>query len=263
MPEIDIAERPGVSADGNARPTEDRVVSTERAVAVLDGATEFRPGVPSGGWYAQRLAERLDQRLRSEPDADLAVLLAEAIADVAEAHGLRPRHSPASTVALTRWTETRVDALVLADSPVVKFGASGVDVVADDRLSKLRACGALRTRADVNRSRNTEGGFWVAEADPVAARHALVRSWPRADVDAVLLATDGVAVGVDDYGLFGWADVLDLARRDGAAAVLDAVRAAERTDSHATRWPRPKRHDDQALVLIDFAGNQGTAQGSP
>lgn len=228
------------------------MVTTGNAVVLLDGATEFRDDLPSGGWYATRLAERLDARLRARPDADLAGALAAAITDVATAHGLRPGHSPSSTVAMLRWTGEAVDALVLGDSPVIAFGQSGTDIVADDRALALRRSGALRTREAVNRRRNSEGGFWVAEADPAAARHALVRRWPLDSVDAVLLATDGAAVGVDTYGLFDWAEVLDLARRKGAATVLDAVREAEHTDPHATRWPRSKRHDDQALALIDF-----------
>ncbi|PXY31949.1 protein phosphatase 2C domain-containing protein [Prauserella muralis] len=263
MPHIDIAEQAGVGLDGEPRPTEDVVVTTGNAVVVLDGATEARKELPSGGWYAHRLAEQLEWRLRTDPDGDLAALLADAIAEVAAAHDLRAGHSPSSTVAMVRWTADRVDALSLADSPVVAFGRSWVEVLSDDRLSVLRHSGLLRTRAEVNRLRNHEDGFWVAEAAPEAAAHALRRSWPRVDLDAVLIATDGVSTGVDDYALFRWPGVLGLAREHGAAAVLDAVRTAERADADATRWPRPKRHDDQALALIDFAANQGAAQGVP
>jgi hypothetical protein len=68
------------------------------------------------------------------------------------------------------------------------------------------------------------------------------------------MATDGVACGVDDYRIFSdWSAVLDLALSRGAPAVLDLVRDAERSDPHGIRWPRPKPHDDQALVLLDFS----------
>jgi hypothetical protein len=30
------------------------------------------------------------------------------------------------------------------------------------------------------------------------------------------------------------------------------VRAAEHGDPHGHRWPRVKRHDDQALIMVDF-----------
>lgn len=261
MPRIDIAERPGVGVDGLPRPTEDRVVVADDTVVVLDGATEMRPGVPSGGWYSRLLARALEDHL--DPHEDLAAVLAKSIAQVAEEQNLTPRHSPSSTVSMLRWTSDRVEALVLADSPVVAFTAGGPDVVYDDRLERLRKAGALRTRAAVDRLRNSEDGFWVAEAVPEAASRALRRHWPRAEVEAAVLATDGVAVGVDPYGVFDWPGLLRLSRDEGAQAALDAVRRAEIEDSECHRWPRSKRHDDQALVVIDFAADQVTIRDYP
>ncbi|WP_410638157.1 protein phosphatase 2C domain-containing protein [Amycolatopsis sp. lyj-346] len=261
MPEIAIAERAGVGADGHPRPTEDHVVVLDNAVLVLDGATSSDPSHPPGGWYAEQLARRLAEDLRAAPRADLAEVLTGAIAAVTAEHRLRPQRSPSSTVAAVRWLEDRVDALVLADSPVVGFGGFGVDIVSDDRLARLRRRGMLQTGADVRRRRNTHDGFWVAEADPGAAAHAVRRGWRRADVDAVLLASDGVSIGVDQYELFDWREVLAVTRADGPDAVLAAVRAAEKQDPDGERWPRPKRHDDQALVLVDF--NSGVNQGLP
>ncbi len=95
----------------------------------------------------------------------------------------------------------------------------------------------------------------MAEADPDAAHEARRATWPRADVRRVLLASDGVGCGVDDYGIFpDWAAVDALAGEKGPQAVLDAVREAEESDPDGTRWPRPKVHDDQALAVVDFGG---------
>jgi len=252
MVEIAVAERDGVGADGSTRPTEDHVAVLGNAVVVLDGATAPRPDLPSGGWYASLLVHSLSRALSAEPQADLAVLLAESIADVARREGLEPGRSPSSTVAIARWTDDTVDGLVLADSPIVAFGPSGADPLTDDRLVSLRESGQLRTGADVRAKRNAPDGFWVAEAEPKAAAEAVRRSWPRSEVDALLLATDGVAIGVDEYGLFGWPEVLAISRERGPDAVLDAVRTAEKQDPDGERWPRAKRHDDQLLVLVDF-----------
>lgn len=264
-PRIDIAEQAGVALNGEPRPTEDRVVvvdpvpgsATSGAAAVLDGATEQRPGLPSGGWYASRLAERLYDALATEPLVDTGDLMASAIAGLARDERLTPGASPSSTVALARWTPDTVETFVLGDSPVVAFGPAGVRVVSDLRLARLRAAGRLHTTEAVGRLRNRAGGFWVAEADPTAAQHAVRLRWPRGDVDALVLATDGVATGVADYGLFDWRGLRDLARRAGPDSVLGAVRAAERSDADRVRWPRPKRHDDQALVVVDFTLRSG------
>ncbi|NUT47044.1 MAG: hypothetical protein HOV94_06925 [Saccharothrix sp.] len=243
MPEITTAERAGVGRDGLPRPTEDRVVRLPNAVVLLDGATSPTPRERDGGWHSRHLADELTRL-----DGDLADDLAAAIARLAAGHGLTPGDSPSSTVAITRWSDTAVDVLVLADSPVVVFTGTGVEVVADTRLRDLR--GVVHPITDW---RNREDGWWVAEADPAAAHRAVRASWPRDRVRAVLMATDGVSCGVDDYGLFAdWRAVLDLTSEKGPEAVLDAVRAAEAGDPERTRWPRPKVHDDQALAVIRF-----------
>jgi hypothetical protein len=270
---VQVAERPGVGVDGRPRPSEDVVTVLPNAVVLLDGATTLRPGLPSGGWYAARLAGELAGRLTGYPAMDLADLLAAAIRALARDHGLAPGESPSSTVALVRWDDEVVEGLVLADSPVVAVTEDGVRVLEDDRIARLPRRGpsyrdrlrdgsgygeshvaALRTSAAaVGRLRNTAGGFWVAEADPDAAHEARRATWPRAEVRRVLLASDGVACGVDDYGIFpDWDAVAALAETEGPDAVLDAVRVAEEGDPDGARWPRPKVHDDQAMAVVDF-----------
>lgn len=273
-PVVTVAERPGVGVDGAPRPSEDVVSVLPNGVVLLDGATSLRPGLKSGGWYASLLAGAIAGRLVGYPTMDLADLLAASIRAVARDHGLTPGESPSSTVALVRWNDDVVEGLVLADSPVVvDLVAPGVRVLEDDRIAGLRRSGpsyrdrlragdgygeshevALRSSAaEVGRWRNAPGGFWVAEADPDAAYEARRASWPRETVHRVLLASDGVACGVDDYEIFpDWSAVFDLVTAQGPDAVLDAVRAAEESDPDGTRWPRPKRHDDQALAIVDF-----------
>lgn len=272
-PMIITAEAAGVGIDGAERPTEDRIVVLENAVILLDGATALEPRERTASWYVEHLGTELAKHLNKAPAADLKEVLAAAITTLAATHDLTPGTAPSSTVALLRWTEARIDGLVLADSPIVAFTHTGPDVLADERIAALpKRSGGYRARlADGNgfdpghadslraagartgRLRNVPGGFWVAEADPAAANQARTRSWPRADVHAVLMATDGVSCGIDDYELLTWPHALDLATTHGPQAVLDEVRTAEREDPAGLRWPRAKRHDDQAMALIRFA----------
>lgn len=242
-----MAEQAGVGPDGQARPSEDVVVVLPDSVVLLDGATsaEHPPGP-----YAVALVAQLAGRLTAAPEIGLVDHLAGAIRAVARHHGHTPGASPSSTVAIARWTESTVEALVLGDSPVVAFHPDGGHtVVSDTRLRDLRPV----PEGDVAALRNRDGGFWVAEALPAAARRAVLRRWPRAEVTDLLVASDGVSCGVDDYGVLTWPSAVDLARTTGPYAVLDAVRTAEDSDPHGLRWPRRKRHDDQSLAWVDFS----------
>ncbi|MEU5691402.1 protein phosphatase 2C domain-containing protein [Actinosynnema sp. NPDC020468] len=245
MPEINCAERAGVGHDGRPRPTEDRIVLLSNAVVLLDGATSPTPRERDGGWHSRHLAAELTTT--TALDGDLADALAAAITRLRDRFDLIPADSPSSTVAALRWTDDTVDALVLADSPIVVFTDRGHEVVSDDRLVR-----AHRNPGRIEEWRNRDGGFWVARAEPEAAHRAVRRSWPRAEVRAVLIATDGVSCGVDDYHLFDWPEVLEITAEKGPEAVLDAIRAAEEGDPEHLRWPRRKTHDDQAFAVIVF-----------
>jgi hypothetical protein len=237
---VERAERP---APG--RPTEDRVFVLPNAVIVLDGVTSRRPPDRNGGWYAETLGTELAGTITQE--GDLADLLATAIKQVRTTYDLTPGDAPSSTVAITRWTDTRIEALVLADSPIIAFGKK-THVTADTRLANLRSQVDLITEW-----KNREGGWWVAEALPEAAHQAVRATWPRKEITTVIMATDGVSCGVDDYKLFkNWQEVLDQANTKGLESILDEVREAELSDPNHTRWPRYKTHDDQALAVIRF-----------
>lgn len=266
MPSVEVAEQAG------AEVSEDVVLVLPNAVALLDGATSLRPTPRTGGWYAARLAEALGPRLES--DGDLTQVLANSIAEVVSTYDLHPGSAPSSTVALLRWDSDVVEALVLADSPIVVFTTSGEFALTDDRLANMRTDRSggyrdrlrdgggfdaehdevLRESVDITGTwRNAEGGFWVAEAVPEAADRATRARWPRADTRAALVSSDGVACGVDDYRIYPhWSAMLDEATSMGPHSVLARVRAAEDSDPDGQRWPRPKRHDDQALALVRF-----------
>jgi hypothetical protein len=267
-PKIDTAESAGVGIDGASRPSEDRIVVLDNAVILLDGATALDERERTASWYVDHLSAELAARLRANPEADLRETLAKSIAALA----LTPGKSPSSTVAITRWTTENIDALVLADSPIVAFTPAGPDVLFDDRIAALpRRPGGYRARlaagtgfdpdhvaalraagARTGRLRNVPGGFWVAEADPAAAHQARTRQWPRSNVHTILMATDGVSCAVDDYQILTWQQTLELARAHGPHTVLDQVRKAENDDPAGQRWPRAKKHDDQALAMIRF-----------
>jgi hypothetical protein len=134
---------------GDGRSNQDTVIVTDRAVAVLDGATSWSApnGGPvpdrDGGWYSRTLAAALLPRL--DGDDALGDVVGAAIAHLRDTHGLSAGRGPESTVTIVRWDTTP---------------ATWDDAV--DQLDRLGPAGFL---AAVDA---------VEESDPDARR------WPRA-----------------------------------------------------------------------------------
>jgi len=228
---------------------EDFVLASERFVIVLDGATAS--GLPTGcahdvAWLASRLGGRLAAVLTEQPGLALREVLRQGIAAVRALHpacDLANPDSPSSTVAVVRELDGVLDCLALADSPVVVETHDGeVIEVSDDRLAHLPAY----DRDSVSRLRNTDGGFWVAGTRPEAADRAVVTAVPTASVRRFALVTDGVSRLVERYG-WSWPELLDVLEKQGPAAAVRAVRAAEAATPPGAY--RGKRHDDATAVF--------------
>ncbi|WP_329014980.1 protein phosphatase 2C domain-containing protein [Micromonospora rifamycinica] len=266
-PEVVTAERPGRN-----RPTEDRIFTTSNAVIVLDGASQPEAGTRDGGWLAEQVGRRLRQFLTEQPEADLADALAGAIRHVRDQHRLRPGAAPSTTVSIVRRRGNDLDLLVLGDSPIVLLTRTGeIREIRDERLAQV----ALDQHANLHeairqhggfgfhhaaewaalvdaqrRVRNSPGGYWIVEAAPEAARHAVRETWPASDLAAVLTMTDGVSDGVDKYRTPAtWQAAITLANQH-PARLVETVHEAEEDDMDGRRWPRNKRHDDKAVALL-------------
>lgn len=259
---------------GDRASNQDQVVLVDGAAAVLDGATSWLrdPDDPrDGGWYSRVLGSALTARLPAA-GASLTEVLADAIAAVRDAHALTPGDSPYSTASIVRWSAGTVDVLVLGDSPVaVQLATGAVEVVADPRLSTTAAAERTAYRqhlaggagfddrfgqlmAAVQRAEraafNRDGGFWVAEAEPAAAGHAITRSWPAEHVHAVAVLSDGASATVTDYDLVGWPGLIGELTATGPADWLGRLHGIEATDPAGQRWARTKRHDDKSVALL-------------
>lgn len=241
---------------------DDFLLVSGRWALVLDGVSSYP--VPDVGcqhtvpWFVGRLGLHLGYGLTTEPHKALPDLLADAIDRTTDEHGpgcdLTHPLTPASTVAMVRLADDRIDWLVLGDATVTWLMKDGTtEAVTDDRVDRLRDAPVIV--ADVRRYdpafvakiRNQPEGFWVAAADRAAAYESLTGSLPRAQVSAVGLLTDGVTRLVERYD-WTWRDVFDRANLYGPRHLIEAVRQAESTDPDPGRW-RGKPHDDATAVI--------------
>lgn len=272
MPPTNVRVRSAQSAGDEH--SQDRLFTLPNAVLVLD-ETSGDSSSDDGGRYAEALGQALAAALTERPRADLAEVLAAAIVDVAKAHGLVAATSPESTVAIARWDEEHVDALVLGDSRVAAIHLNGslgelcdrrVQDVGVDLREQYKArlrdrCGFDEThagliaelRAEQRRLRNRPGGYPIAATDPAAAAEALTGTWPIAALGGVGLATDGAWRGRHLYQeIPPWPMLLKRIEFLAPKALLVAVRDAEDNDPDGRQWPRPVRHDDKTLAVVSL-----------
>jgi hypothetical protein len=250
----------------------DRVFVTDNALIVLDGATAVIPVPVDPATYANALGEIIARELHATPLRSLVEILAQAIDEVRIKLQLVPGASPSSTVSILRDAGPTVDLLVLGDSPIHYGTDTTHHILTDDRLSAIapdarcrykerlraghgydqahRASLAALQRVEVDH-RNRPGGYWIAEADPIAAHNAITLTLPRDAVTWAVLATDGAADLIDHFAM-GWRDI---AHYDEVSlgSMLEEIQDWETmSDPNGYAMPRSKRHDDKSLASVEL-----------
>lgn len=247
--------------------SQDRVFTTPLAVVVLDGASAFVRVEVSPAVYVDTLGNSLVELLRETPEVDLTDALGTAIEKTTGVLSLQPGASPSSTVAIARQRNGDVDVLVLGDTQIATQSASYVDerigTLADVQRAAYRKrlvkghgyddvhrelLNALQT--EQARHRNRDGGYWIAEAAPEAASHAMTATLPAASTPWLVLATDGAYRPMAHLGLDNWAAVAKLEQPELHQLLEDLHRWEAEDDPSGIELPRAKRHDDKALVTV-------------
>lgn len=250
----------------------DRVFVTSHAVIVLDGASAHEPVDVDPATYAQLLGETIAEQLDHSPAADLAHVVSIGIRRAATRLRLTPgaSTSPSSTVSILRTSGERADLYVLGDSPIYYGNSARTDHLVDERVSALavpertryvswlvagqgyddhhrEALAALQR--EQSRHRNVPGGYWIAEADPTAASHAVTTTLDSALATWAVLATDGAADLIDHTGQ-PWPEIA----QSDTEQLSDLLRRLHdweaTTDPDGRELPRAKRHDDKTVAAI-------------
>ncbi|MGW0074358.1 hypothetical protein ACWDU9_03680 [Streptomyces cellulosae] len=209
----------------------------------------------------------------SDSKITLADGLASALERVAALHpecDLADPGTPSATVAVLRQRSEVLDYLVLADSPVVLERVTGghaviTDLRVDDVLPELRAeverhethtpghKEALERLVLAQRQvRNTPDGYWVAGANPEAARHCITGSARLGDFRSAAVMSDGVSRLVTEYKMATWGELFATLRAVGPRGLIENVRNTEAMDPTGRRWPRYKSGDDASVAYCEW-----------
>lgn len=253
---------------------EDWIGYADRSVVVLDGLTApagLRVGcIHDVPWYVDKLGSYLLELCESREDG-LRELLAEAITRTSNLHSqtcdLSRGDAPSSTVAVLRQSAERIEWLVLADAVILLDRSdNGLEVVTDTRVeesAKAEKEAALATPvtspehedrvkelvAAQRLVRNTPEGYWVASANPDAARYATIGAVETYRVARAALMTDGAAKLVE-FGIDTWEETFARMADNGPRALVAQVRAAEESDPSGVKWPRYKAQDDATAAYV-------------
>lgn len=246
---------------------QDRWGATDSAAVVLDGASSFTPTTVDASEYVDHLLLEILARVGSQQD--LSTVLGEAIWITSRHLHVQAGGGPSTTVLIARERDAHLEFLALGDSTaIVKTNDGVVHRIADDRLSRtavdLRCQYRARLQAgsgydDTHRAllgelqlherqlRNSDQGYWIAEADPEASYKAVRRTFRVDDVAWSVLATDGAQRVIDHMGL-SWEDIAHMDRAE-LARLLQRLHTWERFDDPTGKFlPRAKQHDDKVLV---------------
>jgi Protein phosphatase 2C len=269
--------------------SEDLVDTTDSAAWLFDGTNaDDDPDacdLHDASWFVQQLSHALTATLNRRPAPHLRTALANAIAQVGDAHAqLCPRaarHRAAATAVIVRRSDQALEYLVLGDSALlVQTRDKRVHHHSDKRLSTLAPAirdsihralrfgrgyhdphydEAVRSLHTVERAaRNRQGGFWIAEDDPRAAMHSLVGTYSLADsADAasrIALISDGVERAVTRLCCYtDWYELLEALFDPGVLPTIERIRRAERSDPDGTRYPRTRPTDDAAAIACTLS----------
>jgi hypothetical protein len=247
--------------------SDDKIFTTRHAVIMLDGASAFVPVPVPANTYADRLGRHIRDSLHSWPDADLRATLSGAIHTTARQLNLTPSQSPSSTVTIVRELDGHLDILVLGDNLVILPDKT----ITDERMDQLDlaprrkyqerlATGAghddehraiLRElQTQQAQRRNREGGYWIAEADPNAACHAITTRRPISETAWAVLATDGAYNTMQHLGRNDWPTLVNASAEQLDAELARCQEWEATGDPDASELPRAKRHDDKSLATI-------------
>lgn len=262
-----------LTAAGNSpHPNEDAVVVAPGLAVVTDGAgvpKRYRSGCRHEvTWYSHRLAAAFAELL-ADPAVSMRQGLVSAIAQVRDLHDETcdlAAGSPSATVAAFRVHQDRVEYLVQCDAAIGIVRREGSAELVTDRLIErvgpmkatrhqgLLAAGlapdaaALAANDWIESLRNQPGGFWIPQADPAVAQHAITGTLSIAEVAAIVAMSDGITRAVERLGLHTEASLVEALATGPSTEVVADIRAAE---ADGTQRPG-KQHDDVAVAVLQF-----------
>lgn len=275
---LDMASR------GSGPHNEDRAGSAGVLAWVIDGATDLVDAPLVGehtdaAWLAEQTQLSFTS-LHSQPIEDLSELPAMVSERLAEMFAQRSCRQPAArwehpsaAALIVRATHGELEWVSLGDCALIVETPSGLNCIGvggpdagDNKLaSTLRQLRQRRTLSTEHERRaellprlrkgrgenlNQPGGYGVISITPPPRELITTGRLPVAGVSHALLATDGLMRLVEIFERHDARSLLETAKANGLASLLDELRSLEADDSDCLDHPRLKQSDDATGLLM-------------
>jgi hypothetical protein len=274
----------GISEPGNVLvPNQDRWGFKKDLAWVIDGATNLdgmsvSPDGDDGAWIAEATHRFLLNWDSSSNSAlqDSLIKLSDSLASDymrwTQAANITPLMQPSAALAVIRLTDSEIEYLLLGDCSITFLNPiehsftllTPTDLGRLDQIAIQELAGFMRqglsfseAKEAVNptlqrhrRMMNQSHGYWIFGLESSAIGHAVHGRLPVDEGSIFVLASDGFSRIWDTYNMLqpGWNSYQEIERK-GLASVLERLRATERQDFDAIKWPRLKISDDASVVV--------------
>jgi len=266
-----------ITDKGEGACNEDLAGLGDQLAWVIDGATDvylntYLPGITDARWLVERLDGELRRAEAELTMGDLPALygrLAEYVRlELAAVDYPKDRLPPACSCGIARPAPGQgiVELALVGD--VYLLANPSRDLLSNPYFSKREAAGVRQARIRNGGSglelvhkdreqiamrrrgylRGTDGNF-VLSNNPDVVRGVRTKNVAVRPGDSLLLCTDGLARLVEGYKVYeSWATLSDVVAKDGLSAVLDELRAYER--SHTRSEQNYKASDDVCAMVL-------------
>ena len=269
-----LLEQISLAADGA---NEDAHAHDSHAALVLDGATplgpSLLPGPSDAAWIAQFGARRLMAHLKEHEAREALRLTLEDTKKSFEGLTRKPIKEkwqiPCAAMMLVVEAGAEHQFFWFGDcAAIVASKDSSAFIVGEGVESRGREAARARIALDAGiaptdrakvlpllragRGRINSGNNWLFSPEPRAAAHAHHAAHTLAAGTKLLLATDGFLALASDYSAYDLDGMMAAAQSKGLAAMGAELRAIEKDDPKAQKFPRFKTHDDATALLLEI-----------
>lgn len=268
---IDHLCRPG----NPHHPCEDLLRLDESYLLLMDGASPLAPSImtPSdASWFVWQVDRLLASSLTRH--ASLSSILADGMASIRPLWRGSTSVMPSAGIAVVRLNQDRLDYLQLGDVTLSIERTDGTFMlIKDEALCRLDAMALAELQAHAARSgnspreclpliqetlkrnralRNTPEGYSILDPSGKGLTHAITGSLPVADVQSILLFSDGFGQ-LQEFTKESLPDLYKRVKEQGLSPLLDELYQFQDQDTSFHRVARFKHRDDASATIASVA----------